>query len=75
MVSNYQDPKFVITRAADKVIVTILMMLLYWEKGDDNRNTNLMNISALLYMWAMLPAFSAAAYVPSLVLERPLFVR
>ena len=26
-------------------------------------------------MWAMLPVFSAAAYVPTLVLEHPLYTR
>ena len=61
--------------ACMQVVITALMMLLYWGKGDDLRATNLLNVSTLLYMWAMLPAFSAAAYVPTLVLERPLFTR
>ncbi|KAJ9505479.1 hypothetical protein QJQ45_025438, partial [Haematococcus lacustris] len=30
---------------------------------------------AVLFMWTVLPAFGAASYVPSLVLERNLFVR
>ncbi len=29
----------------------------------------------MLFMWVVLPAFGAASYVPSIVLERPLFVR
>ncbi len=51
------------------------MMTLYWGIGNDYKPTNLINISALLYMWAILPGFAALTYVPSLVLERPLFIR
>ena len=58
-----------------QVVITSLMLLLYHGKGSDNRATNLLNDSTLLYMWSMLPAFAAAAYVPSLVMERPLFTR
>ena len=58
-----------------QVVITALMLLLYWGKGNDNKSTNLLNDSTLLYMWSMLPAFSAAAYVPTLVLERPLYTR
>ena len=31
--------------------------------------------AAIMYMWATLPAFSATSYIPSIVLERPLFTR
>ena len=31
--------------------------------------------SAVLFMWTVLPAFGAAAYLPSIVLDRPLFIR
>lgn len=30
---------------------------------------------AALFMWIILPAFGAMAYTPTLVLERPLFIR
>ena len=75
LTANYKDANFISTRVSDKVVITALMMLLYWGKGNDLRVTNLLNVSTLLYMWAMLPAFSAAAYVPTLVLERPLYTR
>lgn len=29
------------------------------------------NISAMLFMWTIMPVFAAATYIPSLVLERP----
>lgn len=31
--------------------------------------------TAALFMWATQPAFSAAGYVPSILLERPLYYR
>lgn len=32
-------------------------------------------MAAVLFMWVTLPIFGAAAYIPAIVLERPLFVR
>ena len=43
--------------------------------GSNLSSSNLINISAVLFMWTTLPAFGAASYVPAIVLERPLFVR
>jgi hypothetical protein len=43
--------------------------------GNNFDITNLNNIAAVLFMWVTLPAYGAAAYVPALVLERPLFTR
>ena len=43
--------------------------------GNDFSQSNLINIAAVLFMWVTLPAFGAAAYVPAIVLERPLFIR
>ena len=72
---DFTDAKFIGPRIFDKFTVCILMMTLYWGIGSDYKPTNLINISALLYMWAILPGFAALTYVPSLVLERPLFIR
>jgi hypothetical protein len=33
------------------------------------------NITAVLFLWTILPGYAAASYMPSIVLERPLFVR
>ncbi|KAK9867775.1 hypothetical protein WJX84_007302 [Apatococcus fuscideae] len=72
---DFMDAKFIGPRVFDKFTVCILMMTLYWGIGNDYKPTNLINISALLYMWAILPGFAALTYVPALVLERPLFIR
>lgn len=72
---NYKNPEFLGPRVADKLIFSIIIFTLYLSIGDDFKRENLMNISAVLFMWCTLPAFGAASYVPAIVLERPLFVR
>uniref|UniRef100_A0A7S3VU76 ABC transporter domain-containing protein n=1 Tax=Dunaliella tertiolecta TaxID=3047 RepID=A0A7S3VU76_DUNTE len=72
---NYKDPNYLGPRIADKILISLLIMTLYLLKGDDTNESNLTNIAAVLFMWVTLPAFGAAAYIPSLVLERSLFIR
>ena len=43
--------------------------------GDRYTADNVVNISAMLFMWTTLPAFGAASYVPQIVMERSLFMR
>lgn len=38
--------------------------------GDDFHPSNYINIAAVLYMWVTMPAFGAAAYVPSITLGK-----
>lgn len=73
--TNYRDGAWLGPRVGDKLIFSLLIMSLYWGIGDDFSQNNVINIVAILFMWCTLPAFGAASYVPSLVLERPLFVR
>eukprot|EP00887_Chlorella_sp_A99_P008260 scaffold12.g8260.t1 len=72
---NYRNPEFLGPRVADKLIFSIIIFTLYWKVGWDLSPTNIPNIGAVLFMWCTLPAYGASSYVPSLVLERPLFVR
>ena len=72
---NYKNPEFLGPRVGDKLIFSIIIFTLYLSIGDDFSQGNLVNISAVLFMWCTLPAFGAASYVPAIVLERPLFVR
>ncbi|GLC68936.1 hypothetical protein PLESTF_000760800 [Pleodorina starrii] len=64
-------------RIADKLLASfvILTLYMYMGVGDELEAKNIMNITAALFMWSLLPAFGAASYVPALVLERRLFVR
>ncbi|KXZ47828.1 hypothetical protein GPECTOR_32g440 [Gonium pectorale] len=72
---NYKDGEFLGPRIGDKIMISLLIMTLYLGIGDEFVDSNYVNIAAVLFMWCTLPAFGAAAYVPSLVLERNLFTR
>jgi len=72
---NYKDSAFLGSRIGDKVIMGLLIMTLYLGIGDDFTPSNYINMAAVLFLWAVLPAFAAATYVPSITLERSLFTR
>ncbi|KAL6759459.1 P-loop containing nucleoside triphosphate hydrolase protein [Haematococcus lacustris] len=72
---NYRDGTFLAPRIGDKIMVSLLIMTLYLNIGNKFDRNNYTNISAVLFMCAVLPAHGGALYVPSLVLERNLFVR
>uniref|UniRef100_A0A7S0SD37 ABC transporter domain-containing protein n=1 Tax=Mantoniella antarctica TaxID=81844 RepID=A0A7S0SD37_9CHLO len=72
---NYADGEFLGPRLGDKVFLSILILTLYWGIGNDYSSDNVVNISAMLFMWTTLPAFGAASYVPQIVMERALFMR
>lgn len=42
--------------------------LSFVSAGDDFNSSNLINMAAVLFMWVTMPAFGAAAYVPSITL-------
>lgn len=75
MLKNYQDPTFIGPRVFDKVVVGFLLVTLYWGIGDDLALTNITNLGAVLFMYAIGPGFTAVSYVPALVLQRQLFLR
>jgi hypothetical protein len=50
-------------------------MTLYWRVGDNHKLSNYNNLAAVLFLWTILPGYAAAAFIPTIVLERPLFVR
>lgn len=72
---NYQDPKFLGGRIMDKLLGAATLIVLYKGVGRNGDPANLINISSLLYMYTVLPGFAAISYMPSLVLERPLYIR
>lgn len=66
---NYKNGAFLGPRIGDKIMISLLIMTLYLGVGDElGKPDNYVNIAAVLFMWCTLPAFGAAAYVPSLVL-------
>jgi hypothetical protein len=47
---------------------SLIMLTLYLNMGKNFASDNLTNIVSCLFMWALLPAFGAASYVPAIVL-------
>merc|ERR1719203_2003855 len=50
-------------------------MTLYWGIGEKTDAQSVQSTAAVLYFFAALCGYGAAAFVPSLTLERPLFYR
>lgn len=75
MIKDYSDPAYIAPRIADKVFIAFLMTTLYHGLGSRSTSTNVNNIASLLFMWATLPGFTAVAYIPAIVLDKPLFRR
>lgn len=75
MIKDYSDPAYLAPRIADKIFIAFLMTSLYYGLGNNNVSSNVQNISSLLFMWATLPGFTAVAYIPAIVLDKPLFRR
>lgn len=48
---------------------------LFWGAGAKTDPGNEVDIIEMLFMWTILPAFSAVAYVPASILERATFYR
>ncbi|EFJ42159.1 hypothetical protein VOLCADRAFT_107413 [Volvox carteri f. nagariensis] len=72
---NYCNPAWLGPRIGDKLLISLIILTLYLGVGDNMAPDNLVNVQSSLFMWALLPAFGAASYVPAIVLERRLFVR
>lgn len=72
---NYRSPAFLASRVADKLIFSAVIFSLFWGLGGKATPGNVVNQAAVLFMLVSLPAFGAAAYTPSIVLERRLYLR
>lgn len=72
---EYKDPMFLGARLADKIISLGIIMTLFTGNGNDLSGRKVLNTSGALFMWCAQPAFSAAAYLPSIMLDRPLYQR
>ena len=48
---DFRDPKFIGPRTVDKLLVSLIMMTLYWKQGEKTTPGSVSNITALLFMW------------------------
>jgi len=76
---NYTDSAYLGSRLGDKILFMLVIVSLYWGKGNPEGGptyaSSMQVIPSVLFMVVVLPAFGAAGYMPSLMLERPIFVR
>merc|ERR1719231_1711656 len=75
MLTHYKSGEFLGPRIGDKIFSSVVMLLLYFGIGDDEDTQSISSTAALLYFVAALCGYGAAAFVPSLTLDRPLFYR
>lgn len=78
---NYTSGAYLGSRIGDKILFMLVIVSLYYGKGklsasgSMDYSSAMQVIPAVLFMVVVLPAFGAAGYMPSLMLERPIFVR
>lgn len=75
MSTHYRSGEFLGPRFGDKIFMSVLTMSLYWGIGEKKDAQSIQSTAAVLYFFAALCGYGAAAFVPSLTLERPLFYR
>jgi ABC-type multidrug transport system ATPase subunit len=75
MRTHYKDGEFLGPRIGDKVFMGVLAMSLYWGIGSENDVKSVQSTASCLYFFTALCGYGAAAFVPSLTLERALFYR
>ena len=73
--SNYKSPSFVFPRLLDKILYALLIMSLFWNIGNYSDPQSVQSTAAVLFFITAICGFGAASVVPSLTLERPLFIR
>jgi len=75
MTTHYKDGEFLGPRFGDKIFMALLTLSLYWGIGSKSDAQSIQSTAALLFFVCALCGYGAAAYVPSLTLERALFYR
>lgn len=73
--AHYRDGEFLGPRIGDKIFLALLSLTLYFGLGDEEDAQSVQSVASLLYFNAALCGYGAAAYVPSLTLDRALFFR
>jgi hypothetical protein len=75
MTKHYKSGEFLGPRIGDKIFMSVLTLSLYWGIGDQTSVAAIQSTSAVLFFFTALCGYGAAAFVPSLTLERALFFR
>jgi len=72
---DYKSPVYLGPRIGDKLIFALIVLTLYLGEGDEVSPQKVQGLTGVLFMVVALCGYGAAAVVPTLVLDRPLFYR
>ena len=75
MSKNYSRVDFYGNHAGPWIVQTIIMFSAFWAVAETVTPESVPNIVALVFFISVSPIFSAASYIPSVVLARPLYFR
>jgi len=73
---SFVDPEYIGARLGDKILYGFIMATLWWgEASRQRRDDQVNNVLGLLWFICVLPGYGASAYIPQLILDRPVFLR
>ena len=75
MMKNYQSFEFYASRAFPWIFQTIILVTVFLRIAVTVDPSNVTNIVAIIFFFCMSPIFSAASYIPAIMLSRPLYFR
>lgn len=75
MLTHYRSGEFIGPRFGDKIMFSLFILTLYWQVGEKTDARSIQSTASMLYFIAAMCGYGAAAVVPSLTLDRPLFYR
>lgn len=74
-VKNYTSVAFYASRAFPWILQTLILFSTFWAVGETVTPNSVPGIAGIIFFWNVAPAFSAASFVPAIVLSKPLFFR
>lgn len=72
---NFCDPGWLSPRVFQLILVSAVIMAIFWGTGSVNAPDQYLVTASVLYVFLMFSMFGAASYTPALVVERPLFIK
>lgn len=75
MLRNYTLIEFYAAHTAPWFFQSLIMMSTFWAVGVNVTAATVTNVAGIIFFWAATPAFGAAAFVPQIMIGRPLYFR
>lgn len=73
---NFLDADYIGARLGDKILYGFVLATLFWGEASRARSEkNVSNTVGLLWFIVVLPGYAASAYIPQLVMEKPIIIK